>query len=100
MEGWKARGMQDRQATKELPRISWISLINTLDFILIWPYNIVTSKMNRGRLTQLVECHLDVVKVIGSSPITPTKKVPSIDKKILSVGGFYFGRKVWGKGGL
>ena len=26
-----------------------------------------------GRLTQLVECYLDMVKVIGSSPITPTK---------------------------
>ncbi len=26
-----------------------------------------------GVLTQLVECHLDVVEVIGSNPIYPTK---------------------------
>lgn len=28
--------------------------------------------MEYGTLTQLGECHLDVVKVVGSSPIRPT----------------------------
>lgn len=39
-----------------------------------------------GRLTQLAECHLDVVKVTGSSPVSPTKK----PGKILNRPGFSF----------
>ena len=31
--------------------------------------------VDRGQLTQLVECHLDVVKVGGSSPSLPTNAV-------------------------
>lgn len=34
-------------------------------------FNVIINKC-LGRLTQLVECHLDVVKVVGSSPIPPT----------------------------
>lgn len=34
-----------------------------------------------GQLTQLVECHLDVVKVTGSSPVLPTIKKSLLIKR-------------------
>ena len=42
----------------------------------IWKKLILNKKHSiNGRLTQLVECHLDMVKVTGSSPASPTKNI-------------------------
>ena len=33
--------------------------------------DIINSQQDPGRLTQLIECHLDVVEVVGLSPSSP-----------------------------
>ena len=46
-------------------------------FVLIFEKKCAMMQLlvERGQLTQLVECHLDVVKVGGSSPSLPTNAV-------------------------